>query len=122
MTSLTVFEAVINLRREDVLSQIIDLLHQQMERYQDDPLLCTFNCDAMVLGIMTRELRSMGLILKPESPFAGKSYETVKEKIKKMRFSGVGKVHSQDRRSYYDAEDHGDCNNLGIPQLIQPSY
>ena len=85
-------EALIHRAREKALSELLSELSKLIERYSgpDDPTgkRCVnaakdrrFECDAMVLGGLTKSMRSAGLWPMPCVPYEGLSFEQVRIRI-----------------------------------------
>lgn len=68
-------------RQKAVLS-IIDAMHAFLESYQGSNLHCTSECDAMVLGTLTKGMKSIGLLVRPTAPFKDMCFKDLAEKVR----------------------------------------
>lgn len=71
----------INRRRQEALHQVISALQNYLEEYQRDTLHCSFECDTMLLGALTKGMRSIGLLTRPEPLFTGFSFDLLAQNI-----------------------------------------
>ena len=101
-------------RREKSITQIIGLLHNLLEDYRDEKTNCSFACDSMNLGALTKHMDKLGLHTpRPAPPFLGQSVYELIEKAREFR-SPDWSSSSYPYRSY---SSHSSCN---ISQRLCP--
>lgn len=71
----------IDQNRQRALSEIITELHSILEKYQGPGLTCNVRCDAIVLGTLTKSMKSMQL---PEPPYSKLSFDILAESVGDM--------------------------------------
>ncbi|PGH10547.1 hypothetical protein AJ80_07493 [Polytolypa hystricis UAMH7299] len=122
----------IDLRRRQSLSRIVSALHNLIVEFRKDSIPCkegnTFECNSMLLGTLTKEMESRGLLhCDPElASFDGISFEVMVTSIRNIRSSqwaSVRRTHHNDH--YYNSPRSHSCQ-LGshiIPfiESLEPS-
>ena len=76
-----------------------------MDHFKSDNVHCSFECDSILLGALTKEMKSKKLLsqhLRPQ--FLGLSYEDAVDKVKSIR-SPSWRIYG----GYYGENRHG-CN------------
>jgi hypothetical protein len=79
----------IDQRRRKALHQVISALHNYLVEYQGDTLHCSEDCDTMLLGALTKGMKSIELLTRPDPPFPGFSFDGLACSIRKFRFPSV---------------------------------
>ncbi|KAF4164790.1 hypothetical protein CNMCM6936_008757 [Aspergillus lentulus] len=57
--------------REDAISAILDRLHGRFNMLSSDKVQCSYECDCVLLGALTRHMRRLGILERPAPPFEG---------------------------------------------------
>jgi hypothetical protein len=65
---------------------MITTLHDLLYKLRKGPESCSFECDSILLGALTKELDARNLFFpRPMPPFSGFSFETTAESISTIR-------------------------------------
>lgn len=76
----------VNETRQNSIDQIISVLHQTLEDLKVPDIKCSFECDSILLGSLTKELILRGILEpRPSSPFLGYSVERLCESVRNIR-------------------------------------
>jgi len=79
----------INKRRQESLEHIITTLHDLLYKLRKGPESCSFECDSILLGALTKELDARNLFSpRPVPPFSGLSFEATAKSISTIRSPG----------------------------------
>lgn len=87
MLTLTATTAKINELRLGWLGQIVQKLHVLADNFLHDRTGCSFECNAMLLGTLTKNMKDHGVLEEPDKHdiFEGKSVEGFSETVRTMR-------------------------------------
>ncbi|MCJ1354863.1 MAG: hypothetical protein MMC33_004853 [Icmadophila ericetorum] len=89
-TSLPIPSVVINAiesTREKAISEITSLLHGYLVTYRDSKVdQCSFQCDSLVLGSITKNLQSLSLLNSPGPPYEGHSFNYLQREIARQEY------------------------------------
>ncbi|RAL10220.1 uncharacterized protein BO97DRAFT_416241 [Aspergillus homomorphus CBS 101889] len=78
--------AQMNERRQHGIQALIDVLYERLKQYYDGTWGCNFDCSAMLLGTLAKQMRRMGLRLSPPtSPFPALSYVGIRDTANAFR-------------------------------------
>ncbi|GIJ99683.1 hypothetical protein Aspvir_003684 [Aspergillus viridinutans] len=61
--------------REDAISRILDRLHGRVAVLRSDKVQCSYECDCVLLGALTRHMHRLGILERPAPPFEGIAVE-----------------------------------------------
>jgi hypothetical protein len=92
----------INSDREKAIDECFTLLRAVLERYQVSTSGCRWgkDCDAMIVGGVIRELRSMGYYPIPDAPYKDLCFENLSRDLCNMPVPTL--CRHPDIRRYYD--------------------
>ncbi|KAH0538932.1 hypothetical protein FGG08_004523 [Glutinoglossum americanum] len=85
----------INAKRQAAISSTLCTLQSFLQKYQGSTILCRkggtpgFNCDAMVLGGLTKGMASIGLLPPPIPPYEGLSFTKLVGGIRDMQLPAL---------------------------------
>ena len=88
------------------IDRIISALDDLLDHFKSDDMHCSFECDSILLGTLTKEMKSKelsGQHLRPQ--FLGLSYEDAVDKVKNIRSPSWCTHHGY----RYECYHHG-CN------------
>lgn len=93
----------VNETRQNSIDQIISVLHQTLEDLKVPDIKCSFECDSILLGSLTKELILRGILEpRPSSPFSGYSVERLCESVRNIRSPDWrGGEHCNHDKSYH---------------------
>jgi hypothetical protein len=63
--------AAIDRAREDAIGMILDRLHDRVALLRSDNVQCSYECDCVLLGALTRHMHRLGILERPAPPFEG---------------------------------------------------
>ncbi|GFF26958.1 hypothetical protein IFM61606_09856 [Aspergillus udagawae] len=61
--------------REDAISRILDRVHCRVDVLRSGKVQCSYECDCVLLGALTRHMRQLGILERPAPPFEGIAVE-----------------------------------------------
>lgn len=74
----------IDRRRKNSLSKLIGALHSILEDYQGVVVKCTPRCDAILLGSLTKSMKSIQVLILPEVSSHNVSFKSLAERVQAM--------------------------------------
>ena len=99
--------ANIEAQRCTALDRLLSALEDLYEGFMHDKAGCSFECNSMQLGALTKQLCSKGLLLpRPKNPFAGYSFDHVASYVRGLREPRWSYNH----RCSYDYAESDPCS------------
>ncbi|KAJ4129165.1 hypothetical protein NW768_007700, partial [Fusarium equiseti] len=90
----------INVARQNNLAENFSAVYELLDRLQEEEE-CSFECSSMLLGVLTKELKTRGILYpRIAPPFDGFSIEGCKEMITGFRKPRWYKVHNSKHHCY----------------------
>ncbi|CRG92731.1 hypothetical protein PISL3812_09797 [Talaromyces islandicus] len=75
-----------NKRREEVIDNLICRIHQTQKDFLNGSRGCIYECRSIMYGALTKEMQSNDLLSPlPTSPFPGKNYQQLAQKVSKFK-------------------------------------
>ncbi|KLJ13443.1 hypothetical protein EMPG_11633 [Blastomyces silverae] len=103
----------INGQRIDSISRIVSLLHVQLADYLEKEH-CSFECDSLMLGALTKRLKALHLFPnRPDPPFTGLCFEQFAHRFR----DGLYFPAAQRTSTYY--YDHAKCAIPSIERTLK---
>jgi hypothetical protein len=100
----------IDQRRQESIDQIVRPLHNLLEGFREGRNSCSFECDSILLGALTKEMHTRNLLIpRPETSFAGLSFAEIAQNVRS--------IQSPRWRSYANKRVLHGC---GLEALIHP--
>lgn len=75
-----------NIGREDAIQDILASLQKQRNDFLDDTRGCSFECNSIMFGALTKQMRLSALLSpEPAAPFIGLRYQELVRKIRSFK-------------------------------------
>lgn len=69
-------------RRQELVEQVLEILHRNLDDLRDGRVSCVYECDSFILGALTKALHRNNLVSPPPSrPFSGISVASIVEAV-----------------------------------------
>jgi hypothetical protein len=68
----------LNESRQNLIQQSVEKVHEAIDKLmQEEPVICSFQCNGFTLGYLIKAAKQMGIFPKPAAPFIDLSYSQV---------------------------------------------